>query len=128
MPHTFSLGVWFRHAQIINMIVERHILACSTIRRAISKTDSQGSLLLCLHGYRQGWPEPYIRCTYGIFDLEITKYTAVYIYVYIRFWPTLDIGRPANGWLCKIFRSLIHLKLELYQSGSFHPGSQTKIG
>jgi len=30
----------------------------------------------------------YIRCTYGIFGLEITKYT-VYIYVYIRFWPTL---------------------------------------
>jgi hypothetical protein len=30
----------------------------------------------------------YIRCTYGIFGLKITKYT-VYIYVYIRFWPTL---------------------------------------
>ena len=30
----------------------------------------------------------YTRCTYGIFGLEITKYT-VYIYVYIRFWPTL---------------------------------------
>ena len=33
----------------------------------------------------------YIRCTYGIFGLEITKYT-VYIYVYIRFWPTLHIN------------------------------------
>jgi len=32
----------------------------------------------------------YIRCTYGIFGLEITKYTE-YIYVYIRFWPTLQI-------------------------------------
>jgi len=32
----------------------------------------------------------YIRCTYGIFGLEITKYT-VYIYTYIRFWPTLEI-------------------------------------
>ena len=32
----------------------------------------------------------YIRCTYGIFGLEITKYT-VYIYVYIRFWPTLAL-------------------------------------
>jgi hypothetical protein len=30
----------------------------------------------------------YIRCTYGIFGLDITKYM-VYIYVYIRFWPTL---------------------------------------
>ena len=30
----------------------------------------------------------YIRRTYGIFGLKITKYT-VYIYVYIRFWPTL---------------------------------------
>jgi len=33
----------------------------------------------------------YIRCPYGIFGLEITKYT-VYIYVYIRFWPTLYIA------------------------------------
>ena len=33
----------------------------------------------------------YIRFTYGIFGLEITKYT-VYIYVYIRFWPTLQIA------------------------------------
>jgi len=32
----------------------------------------------------------YIRCTYGIFGLEITKYT-VYIYEYTRFWPTLVI-------------------------------------
>jgi len=32
----------------------------------------------------------YIRRTYGIFGLKITKYT-VYVYVYIRFWPTLDI-------------------------------------
>ena len=32
----------------------------------------------------------YIRCTYGIFGLEITKYT-VHIYVYIRFWPTLCV-------------------------------------
>ena len=33
-----------------------------------------------------------------------------------------------NGWLCKIFRFLIQLRLGLYQSGSFHPASQTKIG
>jgi len=32
----------------------------------------------------------YLRCTYGVFVLEITKYT-VYTYVYIRFWPTLNI-------------------------------------
>jgi len=32
----------------------------------------------------------YIRCIYGIFGREITKYT-VYMYVYIRFWPTLEI-------------------------------------
>jgi hypothetical protein len=34
----------------------------------------------------------YIRFTYGIFGLEITKYT-VYLYVYIRFWPTLKKRR-----------------------------------
>ena len=33
----------------------------------------------------------YIRCTFGIFGLNITKYT-VYIYVYIRFWPTLHFN------------------------------------
>ena len=32
----------------------------------------------------------YIRCTYGIFGLEIIKYM-VYKCVYIRFWPTLVI-------------------------------------
>ena len=32
----------------------------------------------------------YIRCTYGIFGLEITKYTVyIYVYIYIRFWPNL---------------------------------------
>ena len=38
----------------------------------------------------------YIWCTYGIFGLEITKYT-VYIYVYIRFWPTLIISLACAG-------------------------------
>ena len=33
-----------------------------------------------------------------------------------------------NGWLCKIFIIPIQLKLGLYQSGSLHPASQTKIG
>jgi hypothetical protein len=32
----------------------------------------------------------YIRCTYGDFDREITKYTLIYG-VYIRFWPTLQM-------------------------------------
>jgi len=32
----------------------------------------------------------YIRCTYGIFGREITKYTVIYG-VYIRFWPTLHM-------------------------------------
>ena len=32
----------------------------------------------------------YIRCTYGIFGREITKYTGIYG-VYIRFWPTLEL-------------------------------------
>jgi hypothetical protein len=32
----------------------------------------------------------YIRCIYGVFGREITKYTVVYG-VYIRFWPTLYI-------------------------------------
>ena len=32
----------------------------------------------------------YIRCIYGIFGREITKYTVIYG-VYKRFWPTLQI-------------------------------------
>ena len=35
----------------------------------------------------------YIRCIYGIFGREITKYTVIYG-VYIRFWPTLRICSP----------------------------------
>ena len=48
----------------------------------------------------------YIRCIYGIFGREITKYTVIYS-AYIQFWPTLAIQltcvRRAN-WksLCKI--------------------------
>ena len=51
------------------------------------------------------WKSPNIRCIYtyvstrvgqdhiyGVFGLEITK-CAVYIYVYIRFWPTLKVTR-----------------------------------
>jgi hypothetical protein len=38
----------------------------------------------------------YIRCMYGIFGLEFTKYT-VYVYVYIRFWPTLQICKPSRA-------------------------------
>jgi hypothetical protein len=32
----------------------------------------------------------YIRCVYGNFGREITKYTVIYD-AYIRFWPTLRI-------------------------------------
>ena len=45
----------------------------------------------------------YIRCTYGIFGLKITKYT-VYMYVYIRFWPTLGMWELLTG-------SVSHYKL-----------------
>jgi hypothetical protein len=32
----------------------------------------------------------YIRCLYGIFGREITKYTVIYG-VYVRFWPALQM-------------------------------------
>jgi hypothetical protein len=48
----------------------------------------------------------YIRCVYGDFGREVTKFTVVYG-VYIRFWPTLRIlvtsmlvarvGKPYGG-------------------------------
>jgi len=37
----------------------------------------------------------YIRCTYGIFGREITKYTVIYG-VYIRSWPTLRMCMCTN--------------------------------
>jgi len=40
---------------------------------------------------RVGQNHIYIRCIYGIFGREITKYTVIYG-VYIRFWPTLHVS------------------------------------
>jgi hypothetical protein len=42
---------------------------------------------------RVGQNHIYIRCRYGIFGREITKYAVIYG-VYIRFWPTLVIRLP----------------------------------
>ena len=39
----------------------------------------------------------YIRCIYGIFGRETTKYTGIYS-AYIRFWPTLPQCAPQT-WL-----------------------------
>jgi len=39
----------------------------------------------------------YIRCLYGNFGREITKYTVIYG-VYIRFWPTLANGSVSLTW------------------------------
>jgi len=38
----------------------------------------------------------YIRCIYGIFGNDITKYTVIYG-VYIRFWPTLFMPQYTRG-------------------------------
>ena len=40
----------------------------------------------------------FIRCTYGIFDREITKYMVIYG-VYIRFWSILLIKQLLQQWL-----------------------------
>jgi len=40
--------------------------------------------------YRVGQNHIYIRCVYGNFGREITKYTVIYG-VYIWFWPTLNM-------------------------------------
>ena len=44
----------------------------------------------------------YIRCLYGIFGRETTKYTVIYG-VYIRFWPTLFLS----------YRLVLHLSCRL---------------
>jgi len=43
------------------------------------------------------YPTLYIRCIYGIFGRETTKYTGIYS-AYIRFWPTLPQCAPQT-WL-----------------------------
>jgi len=43
----------------------------------------------------------YIRCTYGIFGREITKYMVIYG-VYIRFWPTLHMQHQTPDQLYEI--------------------------
>jgi len=45
----------------------------------------------------------YIRCLYGIFGREITKYMVIYG-VYIRFWPTLLICSHTNAGKAKLYR------------------------
>jgi len=47
----------------------------------------------------------YIRCIYGIYGWEITKYTVIYG-VYIQFWPTLHMQ---DGCVCCEHRSLLQL-------------------
>ena len=60
----------------------------------------------------------YMRCTYGIFGLEITKYT-VYIYVYIRFWLTLVIYSTKH--------LMIYIKTRSEAFSSEHRASHTSM-
>ena len=48
----------------------------------------------------------YIRCTYGIVGLEITKCT-VYIHVYIRFWPALPMVHKRQRAYCHISNTCV---------------------
>jgi len=41
----------------------------------------------------------YIRCMYGDFSRDITKYTVIYG-AYIRFWPTLQMCHASNRPIC----------------------------
>ena len=43
-----------------------------------------------------------MRCIYGVFGREITKYTVIYG-AYIRFWPTLRIAHVLVATLCAHF-------------------------
>jgi hypothetical protein len=52
----------------------------------------------------------YIRCIYGVFGREITKYTVIYG-VYIRFWPTLHILDTHYGFYRLSTRSYINFAL-----------------
>jgi len=70
---------------------------------------SVGQSLLHLHCIWLGLARTiYIRCIYGIFGREITKYTVVYG-AYIRFWPTLHMTVP----LCWRPPSALHMTVPL---------------
>jgi hypothetical protein len=70
----------------------------------------------------------YIRCIYGIFGREITKYTVIYG-VYIRFWPTLNTWyglEPCSFRKRRIGRfSEVQLETELVSSEDMEHGWNT---
>jgi hypothetical protein len=61
------------------------------IKKAIGKCSSTVALLRVGHNHIS----IYVRCIYGAFGMEITKYTVIYG-VYVRIWPTLSITLAAK--------------------------------
>ena len=60
-------------------------MCCLTVWNRLLQVTVKG-----LQVIRVGQNRINIRCIYGIFGREITKYTVTYG-VYIRFWPTLQV-------------------------------------
>jgi hypothetical protein len=61
-------------------------VAIVTIRVGLARSIQY--MNICVHSCIGLARTIYIRCIYGIFNREITKYTVIYG-AYIRFWPTL---------------------------------------
>jgi hypothetical protein len=94
---------WLSYYQI--NFVSANLWLCFTLTGRIENKDTKKTTPHIHVGRGVGLARTiYIRFTYGIFGLEITKYT-VYLYVYIRFWPTLQ--RSQVGAVC---RTLTHKK------------------
>jgi hypothetical protein len=82
---------WLSYYQI--NFVSANLWLCFTLTGRIENKDTKKTTPHIHVGRGVGLARTiYIRFTYGIFGLEITKYT-VYLYVYIRFWPTLKKRR-----------------------------------
>jgi len=85
----FSVSV-LRRVRIYEYCNMVHAPAQELRRFHITGAHIAAIVSLCLHMHRVGQTHIYIRCIYGIFGREFTKYTVIYG-VYIQFWPTLVI-------------------------------------
>jgi len=61
----------------------------------IKEGENRGATSRCMQSFVGLARTIYIRCTYGIFGSEITRYTVIYG-VYLQFWPTLAICTCIN--------------------------------
>jgi ABC-type nickel/cobalt efflux system permease component RcnA len=100
---------WVRGNALEPKSFEQHLDGAAAVISAVGAFGSQEAMLRVrtrvfphthvrthIHTYLGLAKTIYIRCIYGNFGREITKYMVIYG-VYIRFWPTLHIHKHAHS-------------------------------